>query len=478
MKRQFAGRFDWLITAVICFSLLENNILRAQSPAASGQTAPASPSSAGAAQNSAAPPANPAPPPSEAPKRSQADLEKLAAPIALYPDELIAIVLPASAYPLEIVQASRFVKDTNNISKLDQQSWDDNVKAVARFPQVISQMDTNLSWTSDLGDAFINQPKELMDAIQTMRGKAKDSGALKTTEQQVVTVTNTVVTNTVQNQTVYVTNQIVQIQPAQPEVIYVPQYNPTVVYAGYPVAYPGYYYPPYYPGTVAAASIVSFGAGMAMGAWMANGCNWGGGHVDVHVNNNYNRNVNYSDNRSVNNNRNVNNNRSGNQTWKPDQNRLKNSGSSLSSAQNREARGYGNGQAANRAGTTQAGGQAANRAANGAAGNRAATANAGNRASTANAGTRTPGAGGAQASTANRGGNLSSTGNRSGSAGATQNRATPSRSTSSSGSAFSGGNASSARSSSARGASSRSFSGGGGASRGGGGGGRGGGGRR
>src|SRR6185503_1508127 len=307
-----------------------------------------------------------APPPSEAPKRSQADLEKLAAPIALYPDQLIATVLPASAYPLEVVQAARFIKDTNNLAKLDEQPWDDNVKAAARIPEVIKQMDDNLTWTSDLGDAFITQPKELMDAIQTMRGKAKDSGALKTTEQQVVTVTNTVVTNIVESQTVYVTNQVVQIQPAQPEVIYVPQYNPTVVYAGYPVAYPGYYYPPYYPGAVAAASIVSFGAGMAMGAWMANGCNWNSGHVDVDVNHNYNRNVN-SD-RNVNRDSNVNRDRSANRSgnsnrqWQPDSNRLKNSGSSLSSAQSREARGYGNGQGANRAGTTQASGQAANRA--------------------------------------------------------------------------------------------------------------------
>src|SRR6185369_13842660 len=119
-----------------------------------------------------APPANPQAPPSAPAKRSQADLEKLVAPIALYPDPLIATVLPASAYPLEVVQAARFVKDTNNIAKLDTQQWDDNVKAVARFPDVISQMNENIQWTSDLGDAFVNQPKELMDAVQTMRSKA------------------------------------------------------------------------------------------------------------------------------------------------------------------------------------------------------------------------------------------------------------------------------------------------------------------
>jgi len=434
-----------------------------------------------AASNSP-PSATAAPPPSQPAKRSADDLEKLVAPIALYPDPLIATVLPASAYPLEIVQAARFVKDTNNIAKLDEQPWDDNVKAVARFPDVIAQMDKNIGWTSDLGDAFINQSKELMDAVQAMRGKAKESGALKTTPQQVVDVTNTVVTNIVEKQEVYVTNQVVQIQPSQPEVIYVPQYNPTVVYAGYPVAYPGYYYPPYSPGTVAAASIVSFGAGMAMGAWMANGCNWGHGDVDVNVNHKYssNRDVNRNVNRTSNVNRNANGN---GQKWQPDQNRLKNSGSSLSSAQSREARGWGSGT-----------GQAADRAQTGAAANRASTANAGTRGtaagtgtragsgtgtrpSTANAGTRGSSGAGAQASTANRSGNLSATGNRSGSAGATQSRpTTTSRPTSSGSSAFSGGGGSAARSSSARGASSRS--GGGGGARSGGGGRGGGGGRR
>src|SRR6185369_12421319 len=98
------------------------------------------------AASAASPAATPAPPPAAAAKRSMADLEKLVAPIALYPDPLIATILPASAYPLEIVEAARFVKDTNNIAKLDEQKWDDNVKAVARIPEVISQMDQNIAW--------------------------------------------------------------------------------------------------------------------------------------------------------------------------------------------------------------------------------------------------------------------------------------------------------------------------------------------
>ncbi len=484
----------WLILAVLVLIGYYVGMAAAQeAPAASAPPAGAS----------APPQANAAPPPSAAPQKSTNDLQKLAAPIALYPDALIAVVLPASAYPLEIVQAARFVKDTNNIAKLDDQQWDDNVKAVARYPQVISQMDDNLSWTSDLGDAFINQPKELMDAIQVMRTKAQDSGALKTTPQQTVTVTNEIVTNTVQSEIVYVTNEVVQIQPSQPDVIYVPQYNPTVVYSGYPVAYPGYAYPPYYPGTVAAASIVSFGAGMAMGAWMANGCDWGHGGC-WNGGGNYHSDVNIKNNVTVNNNRqNFNNNRQNNgnrQKWQPNQNRLKSSGSSLSSAQNREARGWGNGSsAANRSqngnlGNRSSTGTAANRAQTGNVGNRAGTGTAANRPSTGTAanrpstgtGNRTPGTGSSVANRStrpstgatgtqagNRSGNLSATGNRS--SGGGQARSSPSANRS--GDAFGGGgNAASARSSSARGASSRGFSGGGGGgSRGGGG--RGGGGR-
>ena len=401
-------------------------------PTPAAATANAAPTqSAAGAQNAEAG----VPPPAAPAKRSNADLEKLVAPIALYPDPLIASVLPASAYPLEIVQAARFVKDTNNIAKIDSQPWDDNVKAVARLPDVISQMDLNIGWTSDLGDAFINQPKEVMDAIQSMRAKAEDSGALKTTPQQVVTVTNTVVTNTVEQQTVYVTNQIVQIQPAQPEVIYVPQYNPTVVYGSYPASYPGYYYPS--AGDVAAASVVSFGVGMAVGAIVANNCDWGHGGVywgggwhhgdvdidvdrDVNVERNVNQNINQNVNRNV-------QNRTGQaqgQKWQPDQNRLKNSGSTLSSAQSREARGWSSGQAgatASQAGTGAASARAQQartsasqaRASGTTAGTRPSTGTTATRPSTT-AGTRpstTQGAtrpSGARPSTTESGGRISS----------------------------------------------------------------------
>ena len=123
--------------------------------ALSGGTAQAQPS-----QVATAPAATPAPPPSAPVKKSAAELQKLVEPIALHPDPLIAMILPAAAYPLEIVQAARFVKDTNNLPKLDEQPWDDNVKGVAKFPEMIAKMDQDLRWTMDLGQAFIDQSKE------------------------------------------------------------------------------------------------------------------------------------------------------------------------------------------------------------------------------------------------------------------------------------------------------------------------------
>jgi hypothetical protein len=299
------------------------------------------------------PPATPSAPPSAPPKPSEADLEKLVAPIALYPDPLLATLLPASAYPLEIVQAARFIKDTNNISKVDSQSWDSNVKALARFPDVIAKMNEDIGWTSDLGQAFAEDQKSVLDAIQTMRAKAQQVGNLKTTPQQVVVVTNTVVEKTVEQKVVVVTNTVVEIQPAQPEVIYVPTYNPTVVYAPPPA------------GAVVAASVISFGVGMAVGAVIANNCNWhsggiyvgphggvawGGGYhgdVNVNVNRNVNVNQNINANRNINQNANVNRsanvganaNRSSGQQWHPDNTR-RTSTPSYASAQ---SRGYGSG---------------------------------------------------------------------------------------------------------------------------------------
>ena len=242
------------------------------------------------AQTAAPAPGNEAAPPSAPPQPSEADLEKLVAPIALYPDPLLATLLPASAYPLDIVKAARFIKNTNNIPKVDAQPWDSNVKALAAFPDVLNKMNDDIDWTSDLGDAFVNNQKGVMTAIQAMRNKAHNVGNLKTTPQQVVSVTNDVVQQTVNNQVVVVTNTIVQIQPASPSVVYVPSYNPTVVYAA-----PA-------PGAYVAASAMSFGVGMMWGAAVANSCNWHSS--DVNVNHNYNRNVNVNNANANYNNRN------------------------------------------------------------------------------------------------------------------------------------------------------------------------------
>ncbi len=290
--------------------------------------------------------ATPVPPPSAPARRSAAELEELAKPIALYPDPLLAIVLPASVYPVEIVQAARFVKDTNNIPLLDQQSWDENVEAVAKFPEVIAKMDADLPWTVKLGQAFLEQPKELMDAIQSLRTKAQTAGTLRTTPQQVVTVTNTVVEKTVEQQVVVVTNTVVEIQPANPQVIYVPSYPPTVYYPP-----PTYVYDPYTP-------LVTFGVGLAVGAIIAdNHCDWhhGGCYVGHYGGGYYNRNVNVDVDRTVNRGDRAENRservsdrradagaRPTPQKWQPDQSRLRSSGVPPS-AQTREARGWGGG---------------------------------------------------------------------------------------------------------------------------------------
>src|SRR5436190_5977285 len=225
-----------------------------------GQTATAPSANTNKTDTTAAvsPPAAPA-------KLSNAELKKLAEPIALHPDPLIAIILPASGYPLEVVQAARFVRDTNNIPKIDDQPWDENVKGVAKFPELIAKMDSDLKWTIDLGQTFIDQPKLVMDTIQDLRGKAQKAGNLKTTPQQIVTVTNVVVLQTNVTEVVKVTREIIEVAPANPAVIYVPSYPPAIYYPWYPY----YAYP---------SPLVSFGVGFAWGmAWGAvwhNHCNW------------------------------------------------------------------------------------------------------------------------------------------------------------------------------------------------------------
>ena len=217
---------------------------------------------------------------------SAEQLEQIAAPIALYPDALLMQILMGSTYPLEIVEADRWVKANPKLTgkaleeALKGQDWDPAVKALCGFPTVLASMNENLDWTRDLGDAVLAQKSELLDAVQRMRGKAYEAGNLKTTEQQVVTQKP---------------DKIIVIESKSPEVIYVPTYSPVVVY-GSSWHYPSYYYPAMYVPPPPGYGLMMFGAGMMWGAALSGGCNWGWGNsdidVDINHSNNFNRNTN------------------------------------------------------------------------------------------------------------------------------------------------------------------------------------------
>jgi uncharacterized membrane protein YgcG len=199
-------------------------------------------------------------------------LQQLVAPIALYPDSLVAQILAASTFPEQVVEADRWVQAHTDVKgdalaqAVDQQPWDPSVKALTAFPSVLGNMDKNLSWTSSLGDAYYNQQQDVMDAIQVMRQKAEQAGNLKSTPQQTVTT---------QGSTVI-------IAPANPEVVYVPAYDPWVVY-GYPITPWPYWYP--YPGIWFGGPYLSFGFGIGIG-FLA-GFGWGWGHWGFDWHNHY-----------------------------------------------------------------------------------------------------------------------------------------------------------------------------------------------
>lgn len=215
---------------------------------------------------------------------STAQLEQLVAPIALYPDALLMQILMASTYPLEVVEADRYVKKNPEVKDealdeaLKEKDWDPSVKSLCKLPDVLKQMSENLDWTQDLGDAVLGQKNELMDTVQKMRGLAYDAGNLESTEQQTVTQQE---------------DKIIVIESSDPEVVYVPSYSPTVVYAGW--GYPSYYYPPMYPYYPPGYGFISFSFGVAMGAAIWGGCNWGWGHSDIDIDinryNEFNRNT-------------------------------------------------------------------------------------------------------------------------------------------------------------------------------------------
>src|SRR5262245_18002380 len=237
------------------------------------------------------------------------EIEQLVAPIALYPDSLVSQILMASTYPLEVVEAARWVRANKTLkgdaltAALEKQTWDPSVKSLVNFPQVLDKMNEKLDLTQRLGDAFLAQHKDVLDAIQRLRAMAQAQGNLKTTKEQRVIVEQPPVQTTVVEQPAAQTTiveqpaaqtTVIKIEPTNPQVVYVPTYNPTVVYGAWPYpAYPPYSYYP--PGYAAATAAFSFTAGVALGAawgYAWGGCNWGRGDVDINVNRNTNFNTN------------------------------------------------------------------------------------------------------------------------------------------------------------------------------------------
>jgi uncharacterized membrane protein YgcG len=232
-------------------------------------------------QDSQAPPqAAPAPPYTQS---TPEQLQQLVAPIALYPDSLVAQILAASTFPEQVVEADRWVQDHPDLQgdalgqAVDQQPWDPSVKALTAFPSVLGNMDKNLSWTSSLGDAYYNQQQDVMDAVQVMRQRAQGAGELKTTPQQTVTTQGSTIV----------------VQPANPQVVYVPAYDPWLAYGDPIMAWPGWYP---YPGIWFGGPYLSFGMGYGIGffggfgwGWPYWGFNWGGGFATFNNNRYYSR---------------------------------------------------------------------------------------------------------------------------------------------------------------------------------------------
>jgi hypothetical protein len=264
---------------------------RGDSQSSPAPTAQAQPSTVATVSPTPPPPAASLPPPGPAPGAATTQqLQELVSPIALYPDMLIAQILAASTYPPQVEEANQWLKDHPNLSGdqlaagVNPQPWDPSVRSLTQFPSVLQTMADNLAWTSELGEAYFSQPADVLDAIQGLRKMAMDAGTLKSTGQQKVEVQ---AAPSVESESTGQAgqNQTIIIQPAQPNVVYVPSYNPATVY-GAPVQSP----PGYTGGELAAASLLSFGVGMLLGAAINNNnnnwnTNWHNGSVY------YNRNV-------------------------------------------------------------------------------------------------------------------------------------------------------------------------------------------
>src|SRR5207302_1094633 len=202
-----------------------------------------------------------APAPVQAAQQTPAQLQQLVAPIALYPDALVAQVLAAATYPDQIVEADRWLQQHTDLKgqqlgqEVDKQPWDPSVKALTEFPSVLANMDKNLSWTSSLGDAYVNQQQDVMNAVQAMRQRAKAAGNLNSTSQEKVSQ---------QGQTIV-------IEPAEPQVVYVPEYDPWLVY-GEPIGvWTGWYW---YPGLYLTGPGLAFGLGFGIGFFGGFGWGW------------------------------------------------------------------------------------------------------------------------------------------------------------------------------------------------------------
>jgi hypothetical protein len=230
----------------------------------------------------------------EAPKLPNDQLDSLVAPIALYADPLLAQTLAASTYPLEIIQLQQWMEKNKNLKDkaladaVAKEPWDASVQAMAAFPDVVQRLAGNVQWTTDLGNAFLAQQADVMDAIQRMRAKAQGTGNLKTSAQQKV-----------ETQTVEGGKQVIVVEQADPDTVYVPSYDPAVVYGEPAYPYPSYSYPGYLPGMA-----LSLGTGLALGAAWGGGwgynCGWDDDDININDNNKYVNNYNKNVNKNVN----------------------------------------------------------------------------------------------------------------------------------------------------------------------------------
>ena len=255
-----------IVTTAIAASLVLDPLVLAQQPAPQGQQQAAAPASKPAASGAAF---------------SQQDLDELLAPIALYPDALLAQVLMASTYPLEVVEAARWqkqnaaLKDKALEEAVKNQTWDESVKALTTVPQVLTMMNEKLDWTTKLGDAFLSKQEDVLKTAQTLRKKADEAGNLKTSKEM------TVKKETENNV------QVIKIENPTPETVYVPTYNPATAYGPwwYAAPPPYYYYP---PGYAYGGAGLAFASGVFWGAAIAGGIGWGNNDININRNTNIN----------------------------------------------------------------------------------------------------------------------------------------------------------------------------------------------